>query len=194
MHYQLILSELLDEKTRDIGENVFFENLPSDYEIYVLYYPSAIPNEDLENKLRDLGNITGKNLFVNIGKLNDPNYKKIVSKFKIKELPVIIITAIDKLASPPTEFVTTFIRIEDEKLLSSPDKVVQCLERLFNLFIEGKISEAIQQFEKDKRYEFISRLRNVLADALKGLWKFMEDIEISISITEGKFELRHIGR
>jgi hypothetical protein len=193
MPYQLILSEMLDEKARDIGENVFFENLPSDYEIYVLYYPSAVSNEELEGALRDLGNITGKNLFVNVGKLNDPNYKKLVNKFQIKELPVIIITAIDKLASPPNDFVTAYIRIDDKKVLSSPDKVVQCIERLFNLFIGGEISEAIKQFEKDRRNEFISRLGKLMVQALKGLWEFLEDLNISISIAEGKFQLKHSG-
>ncbi|KAF5428645.1 hypothetical protein C5S39_10980, partial [Candidatus Methanophagaceae archaeon] len=108
MHYQLVLRELIDVEKgiKAVGENVFFDDLPSDCKVFALYYPAAVPNEDLENALRNLGNITGKNLFVNIGRLDDPNYDEIVDKFKIRNSPVIIVTAIDKLASPPTEFST----------------------------------------------------------------------------------------
>jgi hypothetical protein len=76
-------TENLDEKDRDIGENIFFDCLPYNYQVYLFYYPGAMPNEDLESKLQSFGNITGNNLFINIGRFNDPNYGKIVCIFEI---------------------------------------------------------------------------------------------------------------
>lgn len=193
MPYKLILSELIDEKTRDIGENVFFDNLPCNYPVYVFYYPGAMPNEDLEGKLRNLGNMTGKNLFVNIGRLDDPNYGKIANKFNIKNLPVIIITAINKLSSPPTKFLTAYARIDSKGIINTTDLVIQCLQKLFNLFIQEKISEAMSQAKQDERDALISRLKGIVADALKGIWGFLKDRDISVSLVEGKFELKHSG-
>ena len=194
MSYQLVFSELTDEKSKDVGENVFLDNLPSDCTVYLFYYPGAIVDEVLESKLRSLGGITGKNLFVNIGRLNDPNYNKIANKFKIMDLPVIILTAIDDLASPPKEFLTAYVRIDNKKLLNSPDVVIQCLQRLFNLFIEGKISEALNQFEKDKRDIILSRIKGIITVALKGVWEALKDTDVSLSLAEGKFEIKLSGR
>lgn len=193
MTYQLVLSELIDEKTRKVGENVFFDNLPSHYEVFMLYYPGAMPNEDLESALRNLGNITGENLFVNIGRLNDPNYKKIANKFDIRNLPVIIVTAIADLASPPKEFSTAFVKIDKKRLLNSPD-LIDCLQRLFNLFIQGKISAAFKYY---KGAVLISHLKGIITKALRGMKEFIKERDITFSLdvglAKGKFELRRKG-
>lgn len=191
MAYQLILSEPVVGKDKDVGENVFFDNLPSDYAVYMFYYPGATPNEDMESKLRDLGNMAGKNLFVNIGRLNDPHYGKMAKIFNIKNLPVVIVTAIDKLASSSTEFLTTYVRIDDRRLTESPDSVIPCLERIYNLFVQGKIAEAIRQAKNDKRNTILSRLKKLVSNTLKGIWEFVSDVDISVSLIEGKFELKH---
>lgn len=186
MVYQLILSELIEEKTKEVGENIFLENLPSDYEVYLLYYPGGIPNEDLEHKLRKLGDSTGKNLLINIGRLNDPNYRKIANKFNIKNLPIIIVTAIDKLASSPTQFSTAYAKIDSKRLLNSPDLAIECVQKLFNLFIEGKISEAMSQVDTDKRNVLINNVLN-------GIWEIIGGRDISISLFDGKFEIKKSG-
>ncbi len=83
MSYRSVLREKAEANTKDIGENVFFNNLDSDYRVFLFYYAGVLPNEELEDKLRGLGEITGKNLFVNIRKLNDPNFGLMVSRFGI---------------------------------------------------------------------------------------------------------------
>ena len=186
MPYQLVLSESRNEITRDVGENVFFANLPSDYEVYIFYYPGAMPNVELETRLRNFGNNAGKNLFVNIGRLNDPNYRTIANKFNIRSLPVIIVTAIDKLASSPVESVTAYVKIDDKKLLNSPDSSINCLQELFLLFLQGKISEAMGQLDKARRNLLIT-------NALKGIWDLLGKTDITISFIEGKFEIKHSG-
>jgi hypothetical protein len=172
--------------------------LPDDYKVYLFYYPGSMPNEDLENKLRKFGNIIGKNLFVNIGRLNDPNYKKIASRFEIRDLPVIIITApviiiaIDGLSSVKTEryYSTFFVRLGSKILLHSVDLTIKSIERLFNLFIGGQISEALSQYRHDQRNAFLSKLKVVILNSLKVIAKFLSDRDISISLLEGKFELK----
>lgn len=197
MPYQLVLRELIDEGKgkgiKDVGENVFFDNLPSDCKVFAFYYPAAMPNEDLESALRNLGNIMGKNLFVNIGWLNDDKYEMITKHFDIKRFPVIIVTAIDKLASLPTEFSTTYVRIDSKEILNSPNLAIECVQTIFNLFIQGKISEARNQVKGYERDALISHLKGIITNALKGMRKFLGERDIIVSLIEGKFELRRSG-
>jgi hypothetical protein len=194
MPYQLILSEPIVGKDRDKGENVFIDNLPSDYSVYLFYYPGAMPNEELERKLRDLGEIAGNNLFVNIGRLNDPHYGQMARMFDIRNLPVVILTAIDRLASPLTEHLTMYAKIDDKRLMDSPDLVLECSQTIHNLLIQGKIKEAMSQPKHMKRQALISRLKKTVSNALVEIWNFVKDVEISVSLIEGRFELKHNGR
>lgn len=192
MSNRLVFTEFEEGTSKVVGENVFFDNLPHDCLVFLLYYPGAMPNEDIENKLRNLGNIAGNNLFVNIGKLNDPSYRKVRNKFTITNLPVIIITAIDTLSSPPGELSTAYVRIDNQRLLNSPN-LIECIQRLFNLFIDRKILEALSQFKKDQRDLFISHLKNIVTNALKGTIEFVGERDISVSLIEGKFEIKKSG-
>ena len=186
MPYQLVLSELIDEVTRDVGENVFFDNLSSDYKVFIFYYAGAMPDKNLESALRNLGNIAGKNLFVNIGLINDDKYPTIGRLFDIKPLPVIIVTAIDKLASAPTEFSTAYVKIEDKRLLNSTNLAIDCVQTVFNLFIQEKISEAMSQVKRHKREALISHL-------LKGMREFLDKRDIIFGIGEFRLELKRSG-
>lgn len=191
---RLVLTELIDEGTKAIGENVFIDNIPEGYEVYLFYYPSFMPNEQLEKKLRNFGKITGKNLFVNIGRLNDPKYRKMKKTFDIVNLPVVIVTGIEGLASIKTERYssTAYVKIDSEHLLNSPDLTIRSLERLFNLFIGGEIAEAMKQVTTDQRNAIVSNLKRVTVKALKEIANFLSDKDISVSLIEGKFELKHI--
>jgi hypothetical protein len=95
MAFRLVLTER-PEPGKDFGENVFLDNLPSDYKVYVFSYPAEMPDTTLEDKLRDLGNITGNNLFVNVGRLDDPQHDKIVKLFGVNlkrvPFPVVLLT------------------------------------------------------------------------------------------------------
>jgi len=181
MSYQLVLYESMKEITKEVGENIFFDSLPSDSEVYLLYYPGAMPNKELENRLRDFGNNAGKNLFVNIGRLNDPNFKKIVNKFNIENFPVIIVTADSRLAS--LEFETAYVKLDNKNLLNSSDLAIDCAQKLFLLFIQEKISEALRQPDVYDRKVIISRLNGVISTVLKG-------IEFSASLFGGKLEVK----
>src|SRR5438270_13836649 len=130
MPYELVLSEVSDRMTKAIGENIFFDDLKFDYKVYLFYYSGAMPNENLESKLRNFGDKTGKNLFVNIGRLDDPRYDIIKDKFEIRNLPVIVITGIDGLASlkDKDHFSTAYVRIDDKEIINSVDFAIECIE------------------------------------------------------------------
>ncbi len=193
MPFQLNLVEGPGGGKKAVGDNILFDNLPADYKVYALYYPGEMPDIALESALRDLGNIAGKNLLVNIGRLDDPQYVEVVRRFGIKEYPVIVVTAIDGLASPTDEFLTTFARLDSKQLLSFPERTVECVQKLFNLFIQGKVSEAIAQAKWTERKGLLLSLTGFLTDALQTIGGFIAQRDISVSLLEGKFELKRSG-
>jgi len=192
MPYQLVLSEWSNEIAKNVGENVFIDSMSDDYKVYLFYYPGSMLNEALESKLRNIGDITGKNLLVNIGRLNDPKYYKIKSRFGIIDLPVIILTALEGLASVKTDtyYSTAFVRIDDKRILNSVDLTIKSVERLFNLFIGGEVSGAIKQGEQDTLEATLTRIKGIVVNGLKQIGEFLNERDITVSLIEGKFELK----
>jgi hypothetical protein len=190
MSYRLILTERPREGERMVGENVFLDDLPADCKVFLFYYPGQLRNKGLEQRLRELGNITGKNLFVNIGGLNDPRLGEIEKRFAIRKNPVVVVTAIDTLASPADEYLTAYARLDSKHLLDSPDRTIECVQELFNLFIQGKVSKAISRAKWQQRTELLAQIGNFFSDALKGIGDFIAETDISFSFVEGKLELK----
>lgn len=192
MAFELVLKER-SAAGKDVGDNIFFSNLPDDYKVYALYYPGAMPDLALENKLRDLGNITGKNLLVNIGRLNDPQYDRVVACFGVKNSPVIIVTAIASLASPLQDYCTAYARLDSQLLLDSPERTIECVQKLFNLFIQGEVQKAVASAKWSEHKEVLRSLSNLFTGALKSVGGFIADRDITVSVLEGKFELKRSG-
>jgi|HubBroStandDraft_6_1064221.scaffolds.fasta_scaffold12255_6 hypothetical protein len=194
MPSRLIFYEAPDPaQTRAVGENVFFNDVPPECKVFLFYYPGAMPDQDLESKLRALGQRTGTNLFVNIGWLNDPQYDKIVKYFAIQRNPVIVITAVPDLASPFQDFATIYARLDSTQLLSSPERTLDCVLKLFNLYIQGKVAEAVVEAKSRERKELLRLVTRFMVNALKSIGEFIAERDISISIVEGKFELKRSG-
>jgi hypothetical protein len=59
MRYKLVHSETVDEPIKAIGEDVWFDDLPSDYSVCLFYYPGTRRNKDFASKLKDLGDSAG---------------------------------------------------------------------------------------------------------------------------------------
>jgi hypothetical protein len=192
MSYQLILNEPSEENTRAIGDNIMLDDLPSDCKVYAMYYPGAVIDEDLESKLRAFGSITGKNLFVNIGRLDDPNYDLIINKFDITNTPAIVMTAISELASIKTKTLTAYVKIDNKRVFNSPELVVETVKTLFYLFMQQKIAEAIKQTENAGREAQIKGLKATIANALKGMKEYLSDKDVNVSL--GPFSLEIKGK
>lgn len=193
MAYQLVFEEAPTPGAAKGVGSVFLDNLPADYKVYLFYYGGAMPDEALESRLRQLGEMTGNNLFVNIGTLGDPRYGEITGRFEIKKYPVIILTAIDSLASPAAEYLTTYVRLDSRNMLDSPDRTIECVQELFNLFLQGKVSEAIAHAKWQERTELLAQVGHFFAGALKGLRDFVAGRDINIAFATFKLELKKSG-
>lgn len=192
MPYRLLLMKPIDQKSRTAQVDVYLDNLPTDYKVYLFYYPSPVRNNDLENKLRSFGNNTDRNLFINIGSLRDPKYNKIARDFEIRDLPVIIITAISKLASVGTEAYcpTVYVRIDSKYLLKDTNKAIELVSKVFNLFISGRVLEALQQARLEQQKAFLSYIKDIIIKGLKEIAGHINEKDISISLLEGKLEVK----
>lgn len=190
MSFSLVLLKK-SEEAKDFGENVYFDRLPPDCEVYIFYYPGPIRNSELERKLKDFGNETGKNLFINIGKLNDPNFKKITREFGIRKFPVLIVTGVGKLAAMQTEtnYSTAFVRLDNQELLKNPDRTIETSSKIFALFISGRIAEALHQGKWDQRIQVLSKIKKTLLTVAKTL----NEKDVSVSFLEGRFEIANRG-
>lgn len=193
MSYQLVLTEKPRAEAKDVGDNVFLDNIPPSYKVYLFYYAGAMGNELLEEDLRKLGENTGQNLFVNIGKLNDPKYDEIASRFEIETFPVVVITAVSDLASLTNEYLSAYARLDSKRLLDSSQRTVQCAQEIFNLFLEGKVAQALANAKSRQRTELLKWLGSLVTGVLKPVLKFIDERDISFSVAEGKFELKRSG-
>lgn len=193
MTYKLVLLEpKVEGREKAVGENVFLDNLDYDYKVYLFYYPGAMPNDELEEKLRTLGNITGNNLFLNIGQLNDRKFDMIREKFKIQTTPVIIITGIDGIASlkENSSLSTAYVRLDNEDLLKSVNKTIKCVQTIYYSFIGGDIVEALKLAKEYNRDSTISLIKGKLADSLIAVGYYFEQRDIEVSIDSFKFAIK----
>ena len=85
------------------------------------------------------------------------------------------------------------MRLDNKDLLNSPDLTIQSLERLFNLFIGGQISEPMKKAKSEQRTAVIFRMKEIIIKKLKEIANFLSDKDITVSLIEGKFELKHSG-
>ena len=178
---------------RDIGDNVFLVDLPSRYPCYAFYYPGAMPDRELEEALRRLGDQTGQNLFVNIGRLNDPAYGKIAKLFNIRRTPVIVLTAIAPLAAPEGTDLNAYVRLDSANLLASRERTLQCINEVFTLFLKGDIAKAVSKGKLKQRAELLRIVGSCVNTALGSVWDFVADRDLSVSVFEGRFELKRSG-
>jgi len=174
-----------------LGEHVLFENLPAAYRVYAFYYPGSARTEETEKVLRELGESTGPNLFVNIGMINDRQWDRIASRFQIRRLPAVVVTADPSLASCEGENSTAYARLDDERLLPSGERTGRCVFELYNLFIQGKVAEAVSQAKSMQRAEKLRALGEFFRSALKPVGAWLAGIDqLTFSFAEVKIELK----
>src|SRR5215469_10522065 len=172
MPYDIVFVEPEDPslaagKDRGAG-SVFLSNLPASAKVFAFFYPSSVAMNDLVERLRSLGRGTGDNLFVNIGSLRDPDYRVACERFGVGALPVIIITAISPLAATPAGQ-TAYVRLDRKSLFAQPDELLRTVEELFNLFLAGKIREAMFA-------GWVRQSKAGLLAAAKRIWGVIEPI------------------
>lgn len=194
MSYSLVLTaaDTLERapSLKDVGDNVFVAHIPAEYRVFAFYYPSALGNPGLIERLRQLGEITGHNLFVNIGKLNDPSFAKVSKTFEMRRFPVVVMTASAELATSSDGDVTSFIRIDNRDILSKPDEAIVLIQELHNLFITGAVSDAMAVARRTDRRHLIRLILTAVATGLTQAGDFIDRKDISVSLLTGTFELK----
>ena len=181
MSYRLVLTKNDQDGGRILGENVFIENLPSASDIFIFFYPSeSFSMESLETWLRNYDKKIGVKIFVNMGRIGDRNYQRIVRHFEIKTLPVIIITGKDDIASikDGNDSKTVYVKFEGGSL-KNLERTISFVEKAVNLLIDDKIKEAQQQTR-----EF---LFSTIKDSI--LRTFQNIQEISVGLLDGTFKV-----
>lgn len=148
-------------------------------------------NPKLREALTKLGKETGKNLFVGFWANDDEDFEKAVHAFRLKKAPAIVVTAESQLAFMNETAETVYARIDDEKILQDEkflNLAKKTLDRLYLLFLDGKVQEAIKEAEKahDKR-KMLDFLRKI-KDSFGVVGKFLDEHKISVEFGNFKFE------
>src|SRR6516164_7360078 len=177
---------------RAVGESIFLANLPANPKVFAFFYPGDADTEEVENRLRALGERTGANLFVNLGTLVDPDYKRAVERFCIRPLPVLVVTAISPLAATP-DGKTAFVRLDGKALFAKPEALVRTVEQLFNLFLGERISQAVV-------VGWAEQGKAAVASAAERVWQLIQPVfawaaekDITVGLATGTIELKERG-
>jgi hypothetical protein len=189
MPYELILDETEQNGAKDVGDNVFLANLPADFPVYAFYYPAEMPDDELETLLRKLGDRTGTNLFVNIGRLNDPQFDKLVRVFQIKSFPSVIMTARGDLAGSDHDMLNAYVKL-DGRLLANPERAIKFIEGLYLLFLKGDVAKAIRKAGHKNFTELARTVGKFVLTALTQIGTYIVDHDFSVSLVQGRFEVK----
>ena len=89
-----------------------------------------------------------------------------------------------------TVFLREYVRLDNNHLLESIDLVSRSIDRVFSLFISGRINDALKQAKHDKMEAVILTLKSLVTNEFAKVGKYLYDKDISISLIPGKFELK----
>ena len=163
-------------------------DVPSDSEVYIFYIPGITTLPELSNTLISWGKTTGKNAFVGLLSSDAPDYKTIISYFNVKKSPALIISATPAFASDTEKAATTaYARIDNLRMLSNQAEITECIQEIYNLFIQSKVKEAISTAKKEGFKEnlkfYLGKLKD---DAGKAVNEFFKTHDVNIDVFKGK--------
>ena len=172
--YQLIeIKEVIDKHgVRGFVENIFLDNLDSDYKIYLFYIPgpNAGQYDQFQKKLNEYGQKSGKNLLINTLYGDDPQFNKIIGRFDIKKYPVVIITGVDAIVSFKTETQqnsTIFVKIDNTHFFEKTERALSALSEIYTYFLNNNVKNAIKEAKKSERSAVLSYIKRVLVDRIE---------------------------
>jgi hypothetical protein len=93
-----------------------------------------------------------------------------------------------------TVYVRKYVRLDKRDLMGSINSTIRSVETLFSLFINRKIYEATTESKRNQREAVISHLTDMATSELRSIGKFLWNKDISVSLAEGRFELKSSGR
>lgn len=158
-------------------------DVPDDCDVYVFYIPGMTSYDDLKKALTDYGKAAGKNIFVGLWELSAKPYKEILTYFKIKKSPAVIVSGPPKWSTDgqaPTQ--TAFARIDNPKVLNDLKTATDCISQTCNLFMQGKVKQALSSARKD---QFKASLEYYLKKLGSGVIQVLQKFSISFDIAKG---------
>jgi hypothetical protein len=96
------------ERSKDVGEKVLLHSFRL-VQIYASYYPPAVRALPLQRSLGEFGREIGKNLFVNLGALNDWQYE-LAARGPPNNTCVVVMTILESLPSVLDKYLTVYVR------------------------------------------------------------------------------------
>ena len=187
MAYSLVRIREQEDPKRVIGSNVYFDNLPAESSVFIFYYPNpGLYFGELEARMKSYGQQTGDQIFVNMGRIGDKNYSRLVNEFRIDPLPVVIITGRDTVAMGQTDIglETAYVRIDNKSLFKNLDRALNILGQIVNLYLSGRIAEGYKRAKNTQRTAILYSIKNSILAVLKSIE------EISIDFVSGGFTLK----
>jgi hypothetical protein len=158
-------------------------DVPDDCNVYVFYLPGMKTYDDLVEELKKYGKDAGKNIFVGIWSLGATSYSSLLTAFKIKDSPAVVVTGNPKLSTDgKTPAETVFATISNKNLLNDTEKAGDVINRTCNLFMEGKVKEALSSARKDG---FKATLDYYLKKLYSGIVQFLKDVPITWNYANG---------
>jgi hypothetical protein len=180
-------------REKAVGDNIFLANLPTSPKVFAFFYPGSDDTSKVEERLRTLGQKTGDNLFINFGTLTDPDYDQAVECFGIGPLPVIVVTAVAPLAATPTGK-TVFVRLDGKSLIERPDVLVRTVEELFNLFLAGKLLQAVMVGSAQQGKAAVAAAAGRVSALIQPVTEWAKDIQgFTLEIAGFKIDVRKSG-
>ncbi|MGA1974778.1 MAG: hypothetical protein ABSG92_04005 [Conexivisphaerales archaeon] len=162
-------------------------DVPDNCGIYVFYVPGIIGYEDLKKALLAWGESAGTNIFVGLWDLSAVSLKDVLGYFQIKGSPAVAVLANPKNSTdgqfPPR---VAYARIDNPILLNDLARAEDCINRTCNLFLQGRVKDALSSARKDQYKASLNfYLGKIGADVLK----FLKDVNVTFDILKGTITL-----
>lgn len=175
--------------TRIVAPRVYLDDVPGSCQVYLFMFSGHEDLTELNKELTKFGEKTGKNLFVGFWAMDDERYKECLEAFKLEDLPAIVITAKQEIAGLKKQRGTIYAKIDNKERLKEVDKMMDAIERIYNLFLLEDFKKAIKQAERANKINFIQKF---ISKIRPFIGKFLKDHKIELKW--GPFSLTIIGK
>lgn len=166
-------------------------DVPEDCGVYVFYIPGMTSYDDLVKELENYGKEAGKNIFVGIWSLGATPYSQMLKDFNIRKSPAVVISAKPEWSTDgktPTK--TAFATISDPHLLNDAKKAGDIINETCNLFMEGKVKEALSSARKEGwKDSLVYYLRKLYS----GLIDFLKQVPVKFDLKDGTITMGGSG-
>lgn len=197
------LAELYFEKNPDpnvrklaVEQLKLASQIPSDCQVYVFYIPGIKDkSQELPKTLTDWGAESGKNVFVGLLTKDAPDYRNIITLFKISNTPAVVVSALPRFATDEEykNATTVYARIDNDRLIGDADASIKCIQKIYNLFMQGQVKQAIADAKKAQWKKSFNHYLGLLRDAAgHALSEFLKGEKIVFDLLKGQITISPI--